>query len=183
MTAPRFTKFTMRTAALGALLAGFTAVAGAQKAKPTTPPAGPPVTTKGATKANPKAAKGQATAESKRTEAREAKAARDADKAADKAERAALKAARTEPKELLKGIKLSDAERRTVSDIEKKYDGQLKDLEKQEDAAAKAGKPDPAMVARINALRMRERSDLRAALTPAQQTQFDKNMAALGAKH
>jgi hypothetical protein len=173
MTVTRLGKFTIQLAAVAALVAVSAGVAGAQKAKPPTPrPGGPPVTTRGETKANEHAAKGQANAEAKRTEARE-----------DKAERMAIKSARNEPKALLKGIRLSAAERTSVEGIEKKYAGQLKDLEKQEDAAEKSGKPDATFVSKIDALRTQERTELRAALTPAQATQFDKNAATLGTKH
>ena len=172
MTVTRLSKFTIQLAVVGALVAVSAGVAGAQKAKPAPHPGGPPVTTRGETKANPHAAKGQANAESKRTEARE-----------DKAERVAIKSARNEPKALLKGIRLSAAERKSVNDIEKKYEGQLKDLEKQEDAAEKSGKPDETFVSKIDALRTQERAELRGALTPAQATQFDKNAATLGTKH
>src|SRR3989442_519204 len=126
-------------------------------------PAGHPVTTKGATKANEHAQKGQATAESKRTEARERKAAKGAEKKEERAERVALKKARNEPTALLKGVKLSKDERKAVNDIEKKYEAQLKDLEKQEDAADKAGKPDESIGGKIDALRTQERTALRAA--------------------
>ena len=58
MTVTRYTILAIRTTTLGALLVGFTAVAGAQKTKPTQ--GGPPITTQGAIKSNPKADKGQA---------------------------------------------------------------------------------------------------------------------------
>ena len=70
MQATRVTKFTMQLMTAAVCLLAFSVAASAQKAKP----AGPPVTTKGMTKANEHAAKGQATAESKRVEARERKA-------------------------------------------------------------------------------------------------------------
>ena len=162
MQATRVTKFTMQLVTAAVCLLTFSVVASAQKAKP----AGPPVTTKGMTKANENAAKGQATAESKRTEARE-----------NKAERAETKAAREEPGRLLKGIKLTKAERTSVNDVEKKYRDQLKDLEKQEDAAEKAGTPMTDFATRVTAVRTQERADIRAVLTPAQATQFDKNAA------
>jgi Spy/CpxP family protein refolding chaperone len=162
MQATRVTKFTAQVVAAAVCLLAFSVAASAQKAKP----AGPPVTTKGMTKANEHAAKGQATAESKRAKARE-----------DKAERAETKAAREEPGRLLKGIKLTKAERTSVNDVEKKYRAQLKDLEKQEDAAEKAGTPMADFATRVTALRTQERADIRAVLTPAQATQFDKNAA------
>jgi len=165
MSLIRSSKFTLQLVAVGALVA-VAGVAGAQKPAPH--PGGPPVTTRGEAKANEHAAKGQATAEAKRTEARE-----------DKAERAAMKSAKDEPKKVLKGIKLSKAERTSVEGIEKNYSGQLKDLEKQEDAAEKSGKPDATIVSKIDALRTQERAELRAVLTPDQATRFDKNAAAI----
>jgi hypothetical protein len=189
MSTTSFTKFTAQLATIGALVAVTAGVAGAQKSKP----AGPPVTTHGEVKAAAPAAKGQATAEAKRTDAAADKAAKVADKKDDKADKAAakkdekteasaLKEARSEPKSLLKGIKLSKTEKKSVNDIQKKYDGQLKDLEKQAKASEKAGTPDATLVAKIDALRTQERADLRATLTPAQVTAFDKNVAGLGVK-
>jgi Spy/CpxP family protein refolding chaperone len=93
-----------------------------------------------------------------------------------------MSSARGEPKSLLKGIKLTDAEKKATGDIEKRYADQFKDLEKADKASDKAGTPDAALIARIDALRLQERADLRAALTPEQQLQFDKNIAALGTK-
>jgi len=100
----------------------------------------------------------------------------------NKEETAALHRARTEPRALLKGVKLTKAERTSVADIEKRYSTQLRDLAKQEDAAEKAGTPDAAVVSRIDAIRTQERADLRAALSASQQTRFDKNASALDAK-
>ena len=167
MSVTSFTKFTAQLATIGALVAMTAGVAGAQKSKP----AGPPVTTHGESKAAAPAANGQATAEASRTDAK-----------ADKAEAAAMKSARSEPKALLKGIKLSKTEKTSVGAIQKKYDTQLKDLEKQAKAADKAGTPDATLVAKIDALRTQERTDLRAALTPDQATAFDKNVAGLSVK-
>ena len=173
MQATRVTKFTAQVVAAAVCLLAFSVAASAQKAKP----AGPPVTTKGMTKANEHAATGQATAESKRTEAAERKTAKAAEKKEEKAERAEVKAAREEPGQLLKGIKLTKAERKSVEDVEKKYRAQIKDLEKQEDAAEKAGTPMTDFGTRLTALRTQERADIRAVLTADQATQFDKNAA------
>jgi hypothetical protein len=169
---------TIQVVTAGMLVAISAAAVSAQKSKP----AGPPITTHGDTKANAAAAKGQANAEGKRTDADADKAARDADKTEDAKERAAMKAARNQPHELLKGIKLTKPEEKSVDDIQKKYDKQLKDLEQQEDAAEKAGKPDPSIASKIDALRTQEQADLRAVLTPDQAKQFDKNAAAIASK-
>jgi hypothetical protein len=178
MSAIRVSKLTIQALVAGALVAASATLSSAQKVKP----AGPPITTHGETKASESAAKGQANAQAKRTDADEDKAARAADKKEDATERAAMKAARGEPHELLKGIKLSSAEKKSVDAIEDKYAKQLKDLEKQEDAAEKAGKPDASIAAKIDALRLQERADLRAALSPDQAKQFDKNAASIGSK-
>jgi len=175
MQATRVTKFTAQVVAAAVCLLAFSVAANAQKAKP----AGPPVTTKGMAKANEHAATGQATAESKRTEAAERKTAKAAEKKEEKAERAEVKAAREEPGQLLKGIKLTKAERKSVNEVEKKYRDQLKDLEKQENEAEKAGKPTADFATKVTALRTQERADIRAVLTPEQATQFDKNATAV----
>jgi hypothetical protein len=179
MSAIRVRKLTMEMVVVGTLVMMSANVASAQKARP----AGPPATTHGQTKANEAAAKGQATAEAKRTDAAEDKAAKTTEKKEDATERASIKAARGEPKELLNGIRLSKTEEKSVDDIEKKYESQLKDLEKQETAAEKSGTPDASIASKIETLRTQERADLRAVLTPAQTTQFDKNATTLGTKH
>jgi len=179
MSKTHVNRLTTQLVVVGALVVMSAGVARAQKPRP----AGPPVTTHGATKANDAAAKGQANAEAKRTDADADKAANAADKKEDASERAALKAARNQPKELLKGIKLSKTEEKSVDAIQKKYEDQLKDLDKQEDAAEKSGAPTTAIATKIAALRTQEQADLRAVLSPSQVTQFDKNASALGAKH
>jgi hypothetical protein len=151
----------IRATLLGVMLAGSAGVAMAQKVKP----AGPPVSTRGAVKSNPKADKGQATAETARVAARERKA-----------EKWELKSARGESKQVLKGIKLSPEEKKSVNDIEKKYDRQYKDLEKAADDAAKAGTPDAAVATKVTELRIQERMELRAALAPEHRADFDKNV-------
>lgn len=172
-------KWTIHIATVAALMALSASVAHAQKGKA---PAGPPITTHGQTKANAAAANGQATAQASRTDADADKAAKTADKSEDAAERAAVKATRSQPKALLKGIKLSKTQEKSVDSIQKKYDDQLKALDKQEDAAEKAGTSTTAIDAKISALGTQERADLRAVLDPSQVTQFDKNASAIGKK-
>jgi hypothetical protein len=157
----------IRAAVLGVVAAGIPSFADAQKAKPS----GPPVVTKGTLKSNPKADKGQATAEAARAEARDRKG-----------EHTAIKAARQESKNAVKGLGLTDAERSAWNDVEKKYEVQYKDLEKSEKAGDKAGTDDPAFIAKVDALRAQERMELRALLTPEQQTQYDRNIAPKVAK-
>ena len=180
MTRSHLMRIAMRTTTLGAFLAGFATVALAQQK--TKPVSVPPVTTKGAIKSSPSADKGQATAESKRTDAAADKTARAADKVEDKAERMALKEAKTEPEHVLKGIKLTGAEKKAVNTIEKKFSAEIKDAEKAEDAAEKAGHPDATFASKIDAIRLEERTALRDALTTKEQVKFDKNVAALGTK-
>jgi hypothetical protein len=183
MSSIRVSKLTIQIATVSALVALFPAATRAQKSRP----AGPPITTHGQTQSSDAAAKGQANAEAKRTDADADKAAAGADKKEDASERAAMKAARSEPGALLKGIKLTDAEKKSVDAIEKKYDAQLKELDKQEDAAEKSGTASPtsspSIASKIDALRAQEQADLRAVLAPAQLPQFDKNASAIGTKH
>lgn len=179
MSKTHVNRMTIQLVVAGALVAMSAGAAQAQKSRP----AGPPMVTHGQTKANDAAKKGQANAEAKRTDADADKAVKAADKKEDASERAALKAARNDPKELLKGIKLTKTEKKSVNDIEKKYAAQLKDLDKQEDAAEKSGASTTSIASKISALRTQEQADLRAVLSPSQVTQFDKNASALGSKH
>lgn len=104
-------------------------------------------------------------------------------KADERAEKSAKDALKDQPKELLKGIKLTKEEKASVKVIEKKTDEQIEALEKQEKAAEKAGTPMKDLAQRLNALRERERTELRAVLTPEQQTRFDANAASVRDKH
>ena len=83
-------------------------------------------------------------------------------------------------KSLLRGITLSKSERTSVNATERKYDGQVKDLTKRERTLAKAGTPDAAIIAQIDALRSDERNEVRSELTAVQVMQFNKNAANLG---
>ena len=179
MTKSRLTNVAIQATALSALLAGFATVAAAQKEKH---PAGPPATTMGTMKSHPKADKGQATAEAQRADARDDRAGKAAAKSDARAQRSEFKGARSDPKGLLKGIKMSSSEKKSVKATEKRYKGQIKVLEKQEDAAEKAGHPDLTIAGKIAALRVSERAELRAALSPAEQAQFDKNASTMGNK-
>ena len=179
MTTSRITTIAIRTTALGALLAGFAAVAVAQKVKRAE---GPPVTTKGSIESNEHADKGQRNAESRRAEARDDKAERGDDRDDDRGEGRKWQGGRGNSKWLLKGIKVEPARRKSLHGIEKRYADAFKDLEKQERAAEKSGHPDASFAAKLEALRVRERAELRAALTPAEQVQFDRNVAARGAR-
>ncbi|HJQ19228.1 MAG TPA: hypothetical protein VJ867_02695 [Gemmatimonadaceae bacterium] len=138
-------------------------VAGAQ-AK--TPPAGPPVTTNGAARANAHASGGQAHAAAARNEAR-----------LNKAERTEVDQAESDSRAALKGVKLDKAERSKVAAIVKNYNTQRKALVKAAADARKAGTPDADFVTKLHALRDQERAEIRAALPATAQTRFDANVA------
>lgn len=81
------------------------------------------------------------------------------------------------------GIRLTREERARLREIDRRYDAQLRGLEKEMNASEKAGRlSDPAILARINTVRDQERAELRAALTPAQQVLFDRNVARLSTR-
>ena len=132
--------------------------------------------------------------ESAKGEAHEARRAEDAHKvdmaqgakSEDHAQRLAVNEARNQSSHLLKGVKLTPAERRRVKDIDKKYDAQLKALRKDEKAADKAGgtDSDAAYEAKVAALAAQERADIRATLPVAQQARYDANvLSRASAKH
>jgi hypothetical protein len=91
---------------------------------------------------------------------------------------------------LLRGIKLSDAEKASLKSVHAKYASQLKAIREQ--AKPKAGEARPvrgdtaAMRARweknaplrdqMKTLALAERADIRAALAPANQAKFDANV-------
>lgn len=178
MTSSRIIDRAVRMLAFLTFSAALASTAAAQRG---TPPAGPPETTKGAAKSAAKADKGQANAEAKRAEAREDKALRTAEKVRDDSSDAAIKRAHGEEKTLLKGVTLTKAERDSVKAIEQRYDDAVKDLRKQERAAAQAGQTRFAIVSKLDALRERERAELRGRLSPAAQAKLDQNLAALRA--
>ena len=106
-------------------------------------------------------------------------------KGEDRSEHMALRDARDQSSHLLKGVKLTAAERRQVKEIDKKYDAQLKALKKGEKKADKAGgmDNDAAYDAKVAALAAQERADIRAALPAAQQARYDANVQAGVTKH
>ena len=112
-------------------------------------------------------------------------ASRNADKterASEKTERAELDAAHDQ-KLLTKGIKLTSSEKKQLKAIEKKYDAQFRSLHKSEVAADKAAKKngtaddDASYAAQLSTLKTQEQTDMRAVLTPKQQSIFDSNVA------
>lgn len=116
---------------------------------------------------------------------RQDKALKGAEKAEHRAEHAAFREAHGQSRHLLRGVKLSAAERRQVRDIDKRYEAELRTLRKDDHAADKAGTDnDAALAQRIAALSAQERADIRAVLSPAQQARFDANVTARAAmKH
>jgi Spy/CpxP family protein refolding chaperone len=96
---------------------------------------------------------------------------------------------------LLRGIKLSDAEKARVKEIRGKYQTESRSLREslrpamQDLRAAREKHDSVAMKAawdrttadrqKLDALMQRERAEIRSALTPEQQTQFDANMKQL----
>lgn len=154
---------TMKYSLVLAAMAAVTSVAGAQGR---TPPAGPPVTTKGAAKANEHAAKGQTRAQEARVAAR-----------LSKEERNAVDRSEDDSKSVLKGVKLSKTERTSVNEIVKKYNAQRKDLVKSAVEARKAGTPDAEFVNKLHTLQDQERAEIRAAIPASGQARFDANVA------
>lgn len=101
-------------------------------------------------------------------------------KVEDRTEHVAMRDARNQSTYLLKGLRLTAAERRQVREIDRKYDAQLRGLKKDEKAADKSGAPDndAAYEQRIASLAAQERADIRAALPASQQARYDANVLA-----
>ncbi len=111
------------------------------------------------------------------------KAIHDADKASDRAERRAFNQARHDSKAVLKDIRLTAVQKAQVRAIDRRFDTQLKVLEREDRANEKAGRPtDAALVQRINALRDQERAEVRLVLTPTQVATFDATVARRSAR-
>ncbi len=111
------------------------------------------------------------------------KVAKRADKLEDNQLRHAFNDARHQDKSLTHGIRLTRQERARLRDIDRRYDTQLRALEKDMNASQKAGRlDDPTLLLRINTLRDQERAEIRAALTPAQQIELDRNISRIGSR-
>ena len=129
-----------------------------------------------------KAAKKAETMED-RSEHHAGKVAERADKVEDNQLRHAFNNARHQDKSLTHGIRLTSQERAQFRAIDRRYDTQLRALEKEMKGSEKAGRlDDPALLLRINTLRDQERAEMRAALTPAQQVEFDRNISQMGSR-
>src|ERR1041385_4583785 len=112
----------------------------------------------------------------------EAKASKNAgmkkEDAGEKIEHKAFGDAEKAPAHWLKGVKLTATEKKSVTDIEKKYRKQLSDMHKTHEANEKAGKEDDSQLAgRVQAVVDQERAEIRAAIPAAQQAKFDANVA------
>lgn len=102
----------------------------------------------------------------------------DVAKADERAQHESFKTARQQSSRLTNGVKLTSAQRRQFESMRKRYDAQYRALEKQERRLDKANQSDAAVLQQLEALRLKERTDLRAILTPEQQAIFDRNAAA-----
>jgi Spy/CpxP family protein refolding chaperone len=132
------------------------------------------------------------------------KAERKADRTADQSARLTDKIERSElnfahdQKLMTKGIRLTSAEKNQLKAIEKKYDADYRDLlqkAKADDRAAKKNGTvsgshqglkvlphplsDAAFQSQLSQLQTQERTDMRAVLTPQQQSIFDTNVSKL----
>ena len=106
-----------------------------------------------------------------------ASATKKAEKREERAEKAEFKMAREQNKYLLKGIKLTAAQKDQIKGIVKKHNEHYKSIEKQERDADKAGQPSEQFMTQLQQMRDLEKADLRAVLTPEQQARFDQNAA------
>lgn len=78
---------------------------------------------------------------------------------------------------LLKGITLSDSQQTQIQAIQAKYEPQLQSLRQQmRDARQSGGQMDPSTMATMRETSQKERSEIRAVLTPDQQATFDENL-------
>ena len=93
----------------------------------------------------------------------------------ESAESAEFKLSRDQSKHLLKGVKLTGAQKDQVKAITKKYDEQYKSIDRQQRAADPATQPERQFGPQWQAMRELEKGELRAALTPEQQARFDQN--------
>jgi len=121
------------------------------------------------------------TGATRRAAARAAMVAQRADMEPDLAERLMWNTARNEPSALLRGIKLTAAERTALSAIRSRYLVAFADSRRQERTARHTGRADPSIAAQVRARRQNQRAELREALTPEHQANYDRNAAVLAA--
>ena len=79
----------------------------------------------------------------------------------------------------LAGLNLTASQKNDIKAINKKYADQFKQLR---DANGKNGGQNATDRSQMQAIAQRERAEIRAILTPAQQTQFDANVAKHGGR-
>lgn len=103
--------------------------------------------------------------------------ARHEPKAEERREHKSFVEARQQSQRLTKGVRLTSVQRVQFEELRKRYDTQYKALEKEEMRLDKARASDTDVLRQLDALRAQERAELRAMLTPAQQTVFDRNQA------
>jgi hypothetical protein len=118
----------------------------------------------------------------------------------DKIERSELNFAHDQ-KLLTKGIRVTSAEKKQLKPIEKKYDADYRDLLQKAKAADRAAKKngtvsgshqglkvlpqplsDATFQSQLSQLQTQERTDMRAVLTPPQQSIFDSNVTKLSTR-
>lgn len=82
-------------------------------------------------------------------------------------------------KSFMKGIELSDAQKTQMKTINERFRADAKALRESSKPAAGAERqrPDAATREQFTALQTRQRAEIRAVLTPAQQQTFDQNVA------
>jgi Spy/CpxP family protein refolding chaperone len=78
---------------------------------------------------------------------------------------------------LFRGIDLTDQQKQQVRTIREKYRPQYQALRKPANADGVRQRPDSATMAQVRSIAEKERGEVRAVLTPAQQTVFDQNLA------
>jgi Spy/CpxP family protein refolding chaperone len=78
---------------------------------------------------------------------------------------------------LFRGIDLSDPQKQQLRTIREKYRPQYQALRKPATADGVRQRPDSATMVQFRSLAEKERGEVRALLTPAQQSVFDQNVA------
>ena len=118
------------------------------------------------------------TKQDKKDVKKETKAAKKDEAKSETPEHKAFAGATAAPKKWLAEGKPTKAQRAQIAGIEKKYDDQITAIRKDYDKAVKAkAATDPQTVSKVQGLIDQEKAEIRAVLTPAQQTKFDANVA------
>jgi hypothetical protein len=101
-------------------------------------------------------------------------------KHADWAERDEAKELSAQPKELLRGIKLTHEQKQQRNAIVKRTNEAREAIEREQHDAQKAGRPTAHFALQVRALQEPERAELRAILDAEQMGQFDRNVFRMG---